>query len=362
MHVMMETLPVELIGKIVGELFLEDVIKISELSRRMRLVVSDPILNVWRLPILRNLRADEYEESLKNLSVYTSVPRHNWIDILSRARAPYVLFEMTVPNLKEAEWEDTFQRRFLPSWKKWRKDSTWRAAFFRVLHQTWHRSCTSCTTNEAWTKYIVLNRNGSANQLEASSRNFNVVHIHDDLRLQQNMLHLEMRARFVVQFADVRVLALGTLKRPSPLTVNSNANALLHPPGIFSESNGFFETSTRSLPEYSHLNYPLPAQTHINYPFYTPGGADKRWIISEDAEDSEAGLEWVGGLMVVTQILGQGIDEPLSENQPPLQDRDLIAGPGRQQYVSFTFDDLSAIAPWLEDKITKRIDGPGLGL
>ncbi|KAJ7232220.1 hypothetical protein B0H12DRAFT_1261748 [Mycena haematopus] len=349
---MIESLPVELIGKIVGELTLNDVIRISQLSRRMRLVASDPILNVWRLPILRNLRSDQYEDSLKNLSVYMSVPRHNWIDILSRARASYILFEMTLPNLKEAEWEDTFQRRFLPSWKKWRKDNTWRAAFLRVLHQTWHRSCTSCTTNEAWTKYIVLNRNGSANQLEASSRNFNVAHILDDMRLQQNMLHLEMRVRLVVQFADVRVLALGTLNRPSPLTVNSNANALLHPPGILSESNGPFGT----LSEYSHLNYPLPAQTHINYPFYTPGGADKRWA----AEDSEAGLGWVGGLMMVTQILGQGVDETLPQNQPTLQDRDLISGPGRQQYVSFTWDDLMKIAPWLE--ITKQIDGPGLGL
>ncbi|KAF7355533.1 hypothetical protein MSAN_01470300 [Mycena sanguinolenta] len=375
---MIETLPVELIGKIVGQLALKDCIKISQLSRRMRLIASDPILNVWRLPILRNLRSNQYEESLKNLSVYMSVPRHNWIDILSRARAPYILFEMTIPNLREAEWEDIFRRRFLPSWKKWRKDSTWRAAFFRVLHQTWHRSCTSCTTNEAWTqsdvhstrlllvcsgnlsRYIVLNRNGSANQLEASSRNFNIVHILDDMRhgLQQNMLHLEMRARLVVQFADVRVLALGTLKRPSPLTVNSNANALLHPPGILPESNEYFETTARSLPEYSHLNYPLPAETHINYPFYTHGGTDKRWI----TEDTEAGLEWVGGLMVVTQILGQGVDEPLSQNQPPLQDRDLIAGSGRQQYVSFTWEDLSVIAPWLEEKITKRIDGPGLGL
>ncbi|KAF8195624.1 hypothetical protein K438DRAFT_1826239 [Mycena galopus ATCC 62051] len=353
---LLESLPVELIGQILGELNIADVIQISQLSRRLRLVSSDPILNVWRLPILRNLRSEQYENSLKHLSVYMGVPRHNWVDILSRARASYILFETTLPNLKEAEWEEVFKRRFLPSWTRWRKDSTWRAAFLRVLHQIWHRSCTSCTANEAWTKYIVLNRNGSANQLEVFSRNFNPALILDDMRLQQNMLHLEMRVRLIVQFADVRVLALGTLRRPSPLAVNSNASVLLHPPGIHPES----VATTTALSEYSHLNYPLSAQTHIDYPFYTPGGADKRWIISEDAEESD--FEWVGGLMVVTQILGQGVHEASPQNGPPLQDRDLISGSGRQQYVSFTWDDLWAIAPWLEEKITKQIDGPGLGL
>jgi len=228
----------------------------------------------------------------------------------------------------------------------------------RVLHQIWHRSCTSCTANEAWTKYIVLNRNGSANQLEASSRNFDPTVIFDFMRLQQNMLHLEMRARLVVQFADVRVLVFGTLNRPpSPLTVNSNAKVLLCPPGIFPDSTntGSFTTTA----EYSLLKYPLPAQSHINYPFHTPGGADKRWI---SPEDIEAGLEWVGGLMVVTQILGQGVKEASPQNGQFLQNRDLIVGPGRQQYMSLTWDDLWAIAPWLEEKITKQIDGPGLGL
>ncbi|KAF7352578.1 hypothetical protein MVEN_01223100 [Mycena venus] len=344
---MLSLLPVELIAKIVGELNLDDVIKISQLSRRLNLVASDPILNVWRLPILRNLRSEEYEGSLKNLSVYMSVPRHNWVDILSIGRASYILFETTLPNLKDAEWDEAFKRRFLPSWRKWRKDSSWRPAFLRVLHQTWHRSCTSCTANEAWTKYIVLNRNGSANQLEAASRTFNPALIFDDIRLQQNMLHLDMRVRLIVQFADVRVLALGTLNRPlSSLTVNCNAKTLLCPPGVL--------PATTAVAEYSPLKYPLPAQSHVDYPLYTPGGADKRWI------PEEAGLEWVGGLMLVSQILGQGVNDASLEEGS--LDRDFLVGPGRKQYVSFTWDDLWAIAPWLEEKITKQIDGPGLGL
>ncbi|KAK7061946.1 hypothetical protein R3P38DRAFT_2493671 [Favolaschia claudopus] len=348
---MLETLPVELIGKILGDLHLLEVIKMSQLSRRLRLVTADPILNVWRLPILRNLRSEEYEESLKHLSVYTTVPRHNWVEILSMARATYILFETTLPNLKDAEWEDAFSRRFLPSWRKWRKDSNWKTAFLRLLYQTWHRSSTSCTTNEAWTKYIVLNRNGTANLLEASSRGFSPTLIFDDIRLQQNMLHLEMRARVVVQFADIRVVALGTLNLPrSSLTVNSNAKALLAPSCI--------RTDDAEMPlwEYSYLNHPLPAQTHIEYPFNTPGGADDRRALQEEAESE--GLEWVGGLMLVTQIIAQEVNAaPLQSEQPQHE----ILG-GRQQYASFAWEDLWAVAPWLEEKITKQIDGPGLGL
>ncbi|KAJ7498687.1 hypothetical protein FB451DRAFT_1202719 [Mycena latifolia] len=354
---MIESLPVELIAKIIGELDIPDVIKMSQLSRRLKLVASDAVLNVWRFPILRHLHSNEYE-ALKNLSVYMSVPRHNWVAILALGRASFILFEATLPNLKEAEWEEAFKTRFLPSWKRWRKDGTWKAAFLRVLHQTWHRSCTSCTANEAWTKYIVLNRNGSANLLEASSRNFNPLTVLHDMRTQQNMHHLEMRAGLVVQFSDVRVLALGTLNQPrSPLTVNLNAKAFLHPPGIDCDNNGAF--SPLAAPIYSCLRYPLPAQTHANYPLYTPGGTDKRWIITKESEES--GLQWVGGLMIVAQILGPGVND-VAHDWPPLQDHDLVVGSGRQQYASFTWDDLWAIAPWLEEKITRQIDGPGLGI
>ncbi|KAJ6628935.1 hypothetical protein B0H10DRAFT_1777484 [Mycena sp. CBHHK59/15] len=375
---MLESLPVELIAQIVGELSLGEVIRISQLSRRLKLVASDPVLNVWRLPILRNLRSDNYEDALRNLSVYSSVPRHNWIEILSLGKASFILFEATPPKLNEAQYEECFKRRFLPSWRKWRKDDTWRAAFLKVLHQIWHRSCTTCTTNEAWTKYIVLNRNGSANLLETSSRNFSPVVVFNDMRhatiagsliiqsrIQHTMHRLEMRVRLVVRFADVRILALGTLNRPrSPLTVNVNAKCFLHPSGIPSSSrsetsDGEHYSGSSTSPMYSRLRYPLPAQTHANYPFYTPGGADKRWLVSDQLE--EEGLQWVGGLMIVAQIIGPGVGE-VSGNWPPLQDHDLIVGSGRQQYVSLTWDDLWVIAPWLEENITRQIDGPGLGI
>ncbi|KAJ6598820.1 hypothetical protein DFH09DRAFT_1129307 [Mycena vulgaris] len=302
---------------------LADVVKTSQVSRRLRLVASDTILNVWRLPILRTLHSTtEYEDALKNLSVYMSVPRHNWVDILALARASYILFEATLPNLKEAEWEEAFKRRFLPSWTRWRKDSLWKATFLRVLHQTWHRTSTCCTTNEAWTKYIVLNRNGSANLLESSSRNFNPIVVFDDLRMQQNMHHLDMQARLVVQFADVRV----------PRTWHSqSATDCARHLHIFS-----FEITT------ARLN---ACQLSLLYP-----GRNRQAFGSDSDELEEAGMQW------------DKEQRTRRRNWPPLQDHDLVVGSGRQQYASLTWDDFWTIAPWLEEKITRQIDGPGLGI
>jgi hypothetical protein len=43
------------------------------------------------------------------------------------------------------------------------------------------------------------------------------------------------------------------------------------------------------------------------------------------------------------------------------EDLQLVVG-GHGQYCSFTWSDLWAIAPWMADKVTKRIEGAGLGL
>jgi hypothetical protein len=63
---------------------------------------------------------------------------------------------------------------------------------------------------------------------------------------------------------------------------------------------------------------------------------------------------------LIAQILGPNIHAAGTE-WPPLQDLDLVVGPGRNQYASFSWPDLWAIAPWVEERITKKIDGAGLG-
>lgn len=129
-----ESLPVELIADALGELDVASLITVSYLSRRLQAVASDNALNPWRRPILRNLYSPtgEYEDALRHLSVRQTVPRQNWVEILSLGKAEYLLFEMTLPNLKETEWQECFMRRFLPGWQKW-KTTTWKAAYLKCV-------------------------------------------------------------------------------------------------------------------------------------------------------------------------------------------------------------------------------------
>ncbi|KAF7432886.1 hypothetical protein PC9H_004830 [Pleurotus ostreatus] len=402
-----ESLPVELIADILGELDLESLVKLAYLSRRLHTIASDASINPWRRPILRTLRCLPhssstdaispstsrprsytstistmlYETPLRTLGVRSVVPRQNWVEILSIANPGYLLYHAVIPNMSDREWEECFKRRFLPGWRRWKNDGNWREAFLKMLHRVQHRSSVSCTSDEAWTKYIVLNRNGSANELENSSRNFNPLAMFNELKLQNNLAHLETRIRLVLEIADVRILAFGTLTRPrAQRNVNKNAHCFLHPPGIdmqgctgndpqsapavddhgvypMQELNASMNPVSPSGP-YTRLAHPRPNPSHANYPFYTPGGGDKRWLGSGEVE--EEGLQWVGGMMIVAQLLGPHTHD-VSSDWPPLQDLDLAVGPGRSNYGSFTWSDLAVVAPWMEERITNKISGAGLG-
>lgn len=63
---------------------------------------------------------------------------------------------------------------------------------------------------------------------------------------------------------------------------------------------------------------------------------------------------------LTAQLIGPQTHKSFLEG-PALQDLDLVVGPGRNQYASFTWEDFIAIAPWMEESITKKIVGPGLG-
>ena len=171
MPITLESLPVELVTAILEELDLASLIVVSYLSRRLHAIASDRSLNPWRAPILRNLHSGVYEDSLKHLSVRATVPRQNWIEIMSMAQPRFLLFEATPPNMKEAGWQECFKRRFLPGWEKWKRDLGWQETFKkcvqvdffrcqkslihrarRLLIRVWHRSVTTCTSDESWTK------------------------------------------------------------------------------------------------------------------------------------------------------------------------------------------------------------------
>ncbi|KAF9238750.1 hypothetical protein BU15DRAFT_47325 [Melanogaster broomeanus] len=342
----LQTLPVELLAEIFSELDLESLIKVAYLSRRLRAVASDPSLNPWRHPILRNLQngSGTYEQCLSHLSVRSIVPRQNWIEIFTLASPRFLLFESTLPNLKSSEWEECFRRRFLPGWSKWKKDSSWKEAFMKVLYRVWHRNRSSCTSDESWTKYIVLNRSGSANELESSSRTFNPLAIFHAMKLQNNLAHLPTQIRLVLDLKDVRILALGVLDLPrTSLNVNPNAYTFLRPSG--------FGPSSIS----GRMSHPRPSPSHRNYPMFTPGGGDRRW----SADDTEAeGMQWVGGLMYDSLYVMGHFFSNFPRGLPP----ELIDDIGNGQFASFTWQDFLAVAPWMEERISQIIHGQGLGI
>jgi hypothetical protein len=167
----LDALPVELIADIMAELDLPSLITMSQISRLFRAIVSDSSLNPWRRPILHCIRSGDLSDSFKHLSVRSIVPRHNWIEIMSLAKPQFLLYEATLPNLKEDEWEECFRRRFLPGWIKW-SVTRWKERFMkfvyttsqlhtishtfilcRTLHRVAHRSTTSCTAEESWTTF-----------------------------------------------------------------------------------------------------------------------------------------------------------------------------------------------------------------
>lgn len=136
--VTLQTLPVEIIATILSLLDVGSLIEASSASKYLRLITSDPILNPWRAPILESLLCvgtpdGTYAEQLRHLSVLSTVPRSNWLEILSIATVQFLLFQATLPNLSDAEWHEAVRRRFLPSWQKWNRGGRWRETFMKYV-------------------------------------------------------------------------------------------------------------------------------------------------------------------------------------------------------------------------------------
>ena len=122
--------PVELVAEILSELDVPDLIHASQVSRGMRAVVADAALNPWRRAVKRALRAGAYS-ALRPLNGCTAVPEQTWIEILAVAPAPVVLFDACIPRLAAADWADAFARRFLPAWRRWKRDASWKEVYLR---------------------------------------------------------------------------------------------------------------------------------------------------------------------------------------------------------------------------------------
>lgn len=114
---MLFDLPVETIADLISLLNVREIIVVSQVSRHLRFICQDPLLNPWRRPILRLLMSQGNLDALKNLSVYSVVPRQNFIEILSLAPPHFILMEVTPPHLKKDQWSEVLARRFLPSWR-----------------------------------------------------------------------------------------------------------------------------------------------------------------------------------------------------------------------------------------------------
>jgi hypothetical protein len=109
-------------------------------------------------------------------------------------------------------------------------------------------------------------------------------------------------------------------------TINRNARAFLHPPGIEiasdqagggGSSGPASGSNARNRHQYERLTHPLPALSHAAYPFYTPGGGDKRWLMSGTLE--EEGQQWVGGLMSVCRLAFESMRIMTPQLELPLQ-------------------------------------------
>lgn len=196
MSLTLETLPVELITGILEHLDIAALRACSEVCPYLR----DAVSNSWRHPIIRALLRHDLEP-LKNLGELGSVPRHIWIDILCYASPDFLLFQATLPNIFEDDYQRAFFRRFPPSWSKIRKNGSWRSAFHKYLSFLWslvelfvtkrilrmlysvhHRLSTNCTTTEAWSNYIIIHRTGVANSTTSLSRTLDPLTLFNGLK------------------------------------------------------------------------------------------------------------------------------------------------------------------------------------
>lgn len=74
-----------------------------------------------------------------------------FLDVLVRAPPKWLLERFEFGRWRDEIWKEAFERRFLPSWTRYKNpEDKWRAAFIRVLGRLDHRSV-GCAHHESWT-------------------------------------------------------------------------------------------------------------------------------------------------------------------------------------------------------------------
>jgi len=129
--------------------------------------------------------------------------------------------------------------------------------------------------------------------------------------------------------------------------------------------------------EHNPLRYPTPHPTHASYPNHTPGGRDWRWqkggdvvrlsLIGEQetvfVHPSDDDRVWVGPMLIAAQLYPNYVQaQNVSDVTDSQSFENDILYTQTSRWASFGWADLWAIAPWLEERITKRIEGEGLGI
>ncbi|KAG9017966.1 hypothetical protein FRB90_012852 [Tulasnella sp. 427] len=234
-------LPVEILSDILAQLPIPSIIAASQISRYFRRICQDPLLNPWRPVILATLTDPDLENInwLTTLSEHGSMPRQNFIDILSLAPPQFLLLEATLPTLPDYYWDEAINRRFLPSWRNPRYSRP-KEQYLRLLWNVWHRLNTNCTTTQAWCTQ------GHLNVTAAYSRSYEPFAVFEELKAQSDLGHLPTQVRVLLELADIRILALGALHHPKSFYANNYAKMLLHPPGV---EKPFSSSSEVDLPE-----------------------------------------------------------------------------------------------------------------
>ncbi|KAG9016824.1 hypothetical protein FRB93_009353 [Tulasnella sp. JGI-2019a] len=259
MSINLYLIPVETLADIFSLLSIPEIVVVSRVSRHLRLICQDPLLNPWRRPIIRLLRSDQSLDALKTLSVHSVVPRQNFVEILCLASPHFILLGATLPHLTIDQWHEVLNRRFLPSWGIGRHTTNPREQYMRTLWSIWHRLNSSCNT-QAWCSYVVIGRNGIVHSNAAYTRSYEPLVVFEDLKVQADLAHLPTQVRVLLQLEDVRILALGTLHRRTSFWVNPWARLVMHPPGV--EVSGYKETKQEQLleREVDEINTPDPEE------------------------------------------------------------------------------------------------------